>query len=70
MSAPIDSLRVKKDTGPMARTWGFRMGNHERSPEVAAAKAIATIAHRFQVDKVGVPYIEHPCRVAAQLDDP
>ncbi|WP_353711462.1 phosphohydrolase [Arthrobacter sp. K5] len=46
------------------------MGNQESNPEVAAAKAIATIAHRFQVDKVGVPYIEHPCRVAAQLDDP
>ncbi|MBT2548095.1 phosphohydrolase [Arthrobacter sp. ISL-65] len=36
---------------------------------MAAAKAIATIAHRFQTDKIGVPYIEHPRRVAAKLDD-
>lgn len=46
------------------------MGNREASPEVAAAKAIATIAHRFQTDKIGVPYIEHPRRVSARLDDP
>lgn len=31
---------------------------------------MATIAHRFQTDKIGVPYIEHPRRVAAKLDDP
>lgn len=46
------------------------MENHEANPEVAAAKAIATIAHRFQTDKIGVPYIEHPRRVAARLSDP
>ena len=46
------------------------MANHDKDPEVAAAKAIATIAHRFQTDKIGVPYIEHPRRVAAKLDDP
>ncbi|WP_104138790.1 HD domain-containing protein [Arthrobacter sp. ZGTC131] len=46
------------------------MGNHEAKSEVAAAKAIATIAHRFQTDKIGVPYIEHPRRVAARLNDP
>ncbi|WP_426976311.1 HD domain-containing protein [Pseudarthrobacter sp. O4] len=38
--------------------------------EVAAAKAIATIAHRGQTDKIGVDYIEHPRRVAARLSDP
>jgi (p)ppGpp synthase/HD superfamily hydrolase len=46
------------------------MANHDKDPEVAAAKAIATIAHRFQTDKIGVPYIEHPSRVAARLNDP
>ena len=46
------------------------MANDDKDPEVAAAKAIATIAHRFQTDKIGVPYIEHPRRVAASLADP
>ncbi|MFC9335841.1 phosphohydrolase [Arthrobacter sp. NPDC057009] len=46
------------------------MENLEANPEVAAAKAIATIAHRFQTDKLGDPYIEHPRRVANRLDDP
>jgi hypothetical protein len=44
--------------------------NHDDNPEVAAAKAIATIAHRSQADKIGVPYIEHPRRVAARLNHP
>lgn len=39
-------------------------------PEVAAAKAIAVIAHRTQKDRIGVAYIEHPHRVAARLSDP
>src|SRR5687768_9448583 len=46
------------------------MANHDSNPEVAAAKAIATIAHRFQTDKIGVPYIEHPRRVATRLVGP
>ena len=46
------------------------MANLDSNPEVAAAKAIATIAHRFQTDKIGVPYMEHPRRVAAKLDGP
>jgi (p)ppGpp synthase/HD superfamily hydrolase len=46
------------------------LANHDDNPEVAAAKAIATIAHRSQTDKINVPYIEHPRRVAAKLDDP
>ncbi|WP_087874532.1 hypothetical protein [Arthrobacter globiformis] len=51
------------------------MENQEANPEVAAAKAIATIAHRFQTDKlcdpyIEHPYIEHPRRVANRLDDP
>ncbi len=36
----------------------------------ARAKAIATKAHAGQVDKAGKPYITHPLRVAAALDDP
>ena len=46
------------------------MAIHDNNPEVAAAKAIATIAHRSQTDKIGVAYIEHPRRVAARLNDP
>jgi len=38
--------------------------------QVVIAKAIATIAHRGQVDKAGVPYIEHPARVVALLESP
>lgn len=46
------------------------MKPQQTTPEVAAAKAIATIAHRNQVDKIGVAYIEHPRRIAARLSDP
>ena len=35
-----------------------------------AALRIATEKHEGQVDKQGVPYIEHPKRVAASLEDP
>ena len=37
---------------------------------VAAAKAIAVIAHRGQKDKTGQPYILHPYRVADSLSTP
>jgi (p)ppGpp synthase/HD superfamily hydrolase len=70
MSAPVDSLPVLMPTGVTARKRGSKMGNHEANPEVAAAKAIATVAHRFQTDKIGIPYIEHPGRVAARLTNP
>lgn len=40
------------------------------TPQVAAAEAIAVIAHRGQTDRIGVAYIEHPRRVAARLSDP
>jgi (p)ppGpp synthase/HD superfamily hydrolase len=34
--------------------------------QVAIARAIATVAHKGQVDQAGVPYIYHPRRVAAK----
>lgn len=37
---------------------------------MAAARAIAQIAHRGQVDKAGAAYIDHPRRVAERLTDP
>lgn len=41
------------------------------SAEVAAAaRAIAYVAHRGQVDKAGAVYIDHPRRVAERLTDP
>jgi (p)ppGpp synthase/HD superfamily hydrolase len=43
------------------------MGTQVVTSEIAAAKAIATLAHRGQTDKIGVDYIEHPRRVAARL---
>ncbi|RFA09019.1 hypothetical protein B7R54_07125 [Subtercola boreus] len=48
-----------------------QLADHPTGREtVAAARAIATIAHHDQVDKLGAAYIEHPGRVAAQLSDP
>lgn len=46
------------------------MENQPLTPEVAAAKAIAVIAHRGQTDRIEVAYIEHPRRVAARLSEP
>jgi (p)ppGpp synthase/HD superfamily hydrolase len=40
------------------------------SEVIAAARAIASIAHRGQTDKSGEPYIEHPRRIAERLTDP
>lgn len=38
--------------------------------EIAAAEAIATIAHTGQTDKNGADYITRPVRVAARLNEP
>ena len=40
------------------------------SEVIAAARAIASIAHRGQTDKSGEPYIDHPRRIAERLTDP
>ena len=40
------------------------------STDVEAAKALGTRLHAGQVDKSGQPYIGHPGRVAARLEDP
>lgn len=37
---------------------------------MAAARAIAYIAHRGQTDKAGAAYIDHPRRVAERLSEP
>ena len=39
-----------------------------RIDQAARAQAIAVIAHRGQVDKVGVDYIHHPAAVASRFD--
>ena len=36
--------------------------------QVALARAIATIAHRGQTDKIGAPYVTHVARVASRFD--
>lgn len=38
--------------------------------DVRRARALAVDAHRGQVDKAGLPYIEHPTRVVGHLEDP
>ena len=40
------------------------------STDVEAAKALATKMHKGQTDKAGLPYITHPKRVAARLENP
>lgn len=39
-----------------------------RADQVARAQAIAVIAHRGQVDRLGVDYIQHPAAVARGFD--
>ena len=38
------------------------------SVDVEAAKALAMRMHAGQTDKAGMPYIDHPMRVASRLD--
>ena len=35
--------------------------------ETKAAKTLAKMMHRFQVDKMGEPYVDHLCRVARKV---
>jgi (p)ppGpp synthase/HD superfamily hydrolase len=44
--------------------------NVAQHPQVVLAEAIAREAHAGQVDKLGADYIDHPRRVAEQLDEP
>ncbi|UUT36398.1 hypothetical protein [Microbacterium elymi] len=43
-------------------------GDPDAGAQVALACAIATIAHRGQTDKAGVPILAHAARVAARFD--
>ena len=47
---------------------GHRMDAAEARVQAIRAEAIARMAHRKQVDKLGEPYIEHPRRIAATFD--
>src|SRR5664279_909343 len=38
--------------------------------DVRRAQALAVDAHHGQVDKAGLPYIEHPTRVVGRLENP
>lgn len=39
------------------------------STDICLAQVVATKAHQDQVDKAGTPYINHPARIAASMDD-
>ena len=41
----------------------------KHQPTFEDAMALARQAHEGQVDKAGAPYIEHPLRMAATLQD-
>lgn len=69
MSEVLDSLRIPAKICLGRENDRARVETQERTSEAAAAKAIATIAHRGQVDKINVDYIEHPRRVAARLTE-
>lgn len=44
------------------------LSTEERLDQASRAQAIATIAHRGQVDKLDVDYIHHPAEVAVRFD--
>jgi (p)ppGpp synthase/HD superfamily hydrolase len=67
LELPMDSATMNNAPHKIAPVNGTPLNGAEL---VAAAQAIATIAHRGQTDKLGVDYILHPARVAARLKDP
>lgn len=63
------SDRVSEASDAVERSASFvELDRQARLEQVARASAIAVIAHRGQVDKLGVAYIEHPAAVAAPFD--
>ncbi|MFE5670906.1 hypothetical protein ACFQ58_04755 [Agromyces sp. NPDC056523] len=65
-SAPIathaHTLRPAPDTHPAP------MSQTDAVEQVALAKGIAFIAHRGQLDRSGLPYVDHPGRIAERFD--
>lgn len=64
---PVASKSDVRMTDDENRGTGIRF---DPADQLARAEAIASIAHRGQVDKLGQNYIEHPTRIAASLGDP
>jgi (p)ppGpp synthase/HD superfamily hydrolase len=54
----------------MAQKGRLPVANHDNNPEVAAAKAIATIAHRSQIGQDRRAVHRASRRVAARLNEP
>jgi hypothetical protein len=46
----------------------YALTEYDAVDQEARAEAIATIAHRGQLDKLGARYIDHPARVAESFD--
>lgn len=46
----------------------YALTEYDAVDQEARAEAIATIAHRGQIDKLGARYIDHPARVAETFD--
>ena len=76
---PLEDGRAADMKHPVAPKSDLRMTDDENRgtgmpfdpvDQLARAEAIASIAHRGQVDKLGDNYIQHPGRIAASLDDP
>ncbi|GGI45902.1 hypothetical protein BCL57_001504 [Agromyces flavus] len=65
-SAPVPThahtLRPAPDTHPSP------MSQADALEQVALAKGIAFIAHRGQLDRSGLPYIDHPGRISERFD--
>ncbi|MDY0910090.1 A1S_2505 family phage non-structural protein [Microbacterium sp. CFBP9034] len=77
---PMDLLETEPSNGVEVIDWGRLPSDWSNAPSVAdlpqaaridqaaRAQAVAVIAHRGQVDKLGVDYIHHPAAVASRFD--